>query len=126
MNKFKFIPYDKRLISRAREFRKDTTEAEKIFWNKVLKNKKFTHLKFTRQKPLGNFIADFYCASLKLAIEIDGEIHTFQKARDKERDSLLEQKFGIKILRYKNKEILNDIERVIEDLKKRLKDTTHP
>ena len=97
MKDFKFIPYDKNLVSRARELRKETTEAEKLFWNKILKNKKFVKFKFTRQKPLDYFIADFYCAKLCLVIEIDGEIHNFQKTRDKERDNLLEQKFGLKV-----------------------------
>jgi len=115
-----YIPYDKNLVSRARELRKETTEAEKIFWNKVLKNKKFTHLKFTRQKPLGNFIVDFYCASLGLVIEIDGKIHDFQKHRDLERDNLLKQKFGLKIIRYRNEEV-KDTEKVVENLIEKIK-----
>ena len=101
MKLYKFIPYDKNLVSKARELRKSETEAEKKFWSKVLKNEKLINFKFTRQKPIGNFIADFYCAKLKLAIEIDGKIHKFQKIRDDERDNLLKQEFGIKIIRYK-------------------------
>lgn len=115
-----YIPYNRNLVSRARELRKETTEAEKIFWNKILKNKKFADFKFTRQKPLDNFIVDFYCASLGLIIEIDGEIHNSQKSRDKERDNILKQKFGLRIIRYTNKEILEDIEKVIEELVKRI------
>lgn len=115
-----YIPYDKNLVSRARELRKETTEAERIFWNKVLKNKKFANFKFTRQKPLDNFIVDFYCASLGLIIEIDGAIHNFQKARDKERDNILKQKFGLKIIRYTNDQILKDSEKVLEDLERRI------
>ncbi len=121
-----FIPYDKNLVSRARELRKDITEAEKIFWDKVLKSKKLLNFKFTRQKPLDNFIVDFYCAKLRLVIEIDGEIHNFQKARDQERDNVLEEKFGLKIIRYKNEEVLNDTEKIIEDLVRRIHDTTPP
>lgn len=122
-NSFKipFIPYDKNLVSRARELRKETTETEKLFWNKILKNKKLVNLKFTRQKPLDYFIVDFYCASLSLIIEIDGKIHNFQKTRDKERDNLLKQKFGLKIIRYKNEEILNDTEKIVEDLVRKIK-----
>ena len=75
MKNFKFIPYNKNLVSRARELRREATQAEKLFWNKVLKNKKFAGFKFTRQKPLDSFILDFYCASLGLAIEIDGKVH---------------------------------------------------
>jgi len=120
MKLYKFIPYDKNLVSKARELRKSETEAEKIFWFKILKNKKLFNFKFTRQKPIGNFIVDFYCAELKLAIEIDGEIHKYQKVRDSERDNILKQKFGIKIIRYKNEEILNNIEDVLNDLVERI------
>ena len=121
MKNFKFIPYDKNLVPRARELRKETTEAEKLFWDKILKNKGLTGLKFTRQKPIDHFIVDFYCASLGLAIEIDGEIHVFQKAKDMERDNLLEQKFGLEVIRYKNEEILTDLQKVINDLVRKIK-----
>ena len=120
MKNFKFIPYDKNLVSRARELRKEITEAENLFWNKILKSKKLESFKFTRQKPLDHFIVDFYCAKLGLVIEVDGEIHDFQKARDKERDNLLEQKFGLKIIRYKNEEVLNNTEKILEDLVRRI------
>lgn len=121
MKNFKFIPYDKNLVSRARELRKEITKAEKLFWEEILKNKKLSNLKFTRQKPLDYFIVDFYCASLGLVIEIDGEIHSFQRIRDMERDNILKQKFGLEIIRYKNEEVLNNTEKVIEDLIKRIK-----
>ena len=116
MKTYKFIPYDKNLVSRAKELRKETTEAEKLFWERVLKNKKLSHFKFTRQKPLDHFIVDFYCASLHLAIEIDGKIHDFQKERDKERDDILKQKFGLKIIRYTNEKVLNNTEKATQDL----------
>ena len=125
MKIYKFLPYDKNLVSKARELRKSETEAERTFWFEVLKNKKLKDLKFTRQKPIGNFIVDFYCARLKLAIEIDGEIHKFQKARDEERDDILKNKFDLKIIRYKNDEVLNNTGKVLNDLLNKL-NTTHP
>ena len=115
-----YIPYDKNLVSRAKELRKETTEAENLFWNKILKTKKLEKLKFNRQKPLDHFIVDFYCASLGLIIEIDGEIHNFQKSRDKERDNILKQKFKLKIIRYTNEDVLNNAEKVTADLIKKL------
>lgn len=121
-----YIPYDKNLVSRARELRKEATDAEKLFWEKVLKNKKFTDFKFTRQKPLDSFIADFYCAKLGLIVEIDGEVHNFQKARDRERDNILEQKFGLRIIRYTNEEILSDVRKVADNLMKKIKNMTPP
>jgi len=126
MKNFKFIPYDKNLVSRARELRKETTEAERLFWDKILKNKKLTGLKFTRQKPIDRFIVDFYCASLGLAIEIDGEIHVFQKARDRERDSILQQKFGLRIIRYTNEKVLSDVRKVAKDLIRKIQSLTPP
>lgn len=117
MKTYKFIPYDKNLVSRSRELRKETTEAERLLWEKVLKNKQLRGLKFTRQKPVGHFILDFYCAQLQLGIEIDGKIHEFQKVRDRERDNMLKLKFGITTVRYRNKEILNNIKGVIKDLR---------
>ncbi len=120
MKIYRFIPYDKNLVSKARELRKFETEAEKKFWSEILKNEKLTVFKFTRQKPVGNFIVDFYCAKLKLAIEIDGEIHKFQKIRDDERDNLLKQKFGIRIIRYKNEDVLNNTKFILNDLIQKL------
>jgi len=121
MKDFKFIPYDKELVALARELRKKPTEAENKFWNEILKDKKLVKFKFTRQKPINHFIVDFYCASLGLIVEIDGEVHEFQKIRDKERDDLLRQKFGLKIIRYKNREVLSDKEKVLEDLVMKIK-----
>jgi leucyl-tRNA synthetase len=118
-----FIPYDKNLVSRARELRQETTEAENLFWNKVLKSKKLIKFKFTRQKPLDHFIVDFYCAKLGLIIEIDGEIHNFQKERDRERDNILKQKFGLQIIRYTNEEVLTTAEKIIDNLTKKIQHT---
>lgn len=116
MQKYKFLPYDKKLVSRARELRASPTEAEKLFWNKILKSKELSHQTFLRQKPLGHFIVDFYCANLRLAIEVDGNLHDFQKQRDKERDDFLKQSFGIKIIRFRNEDILKNPEKVLKKL----------
>lgn len=121
MKIYKFLPYNRNLISRARELRQSETEAEKKFWLEILKNKKLSNFKFTRQKPIENFIVDFYCAKLKLIIEIDGEIHKFQKVRDDERDNILKEKFGLRIIRYKNEDVLNNTEKILDDLVKKLK-----
>lgn len=70
----------------AKQLRRHSTEAEMKLWN-VLSNKGFQDLKFRRQHPFGNFILDFYCHSIKLGIELDGEIHSSetQMEKDKER-----------------------------------------
>ena len=112
-----FINYNKKLVSRARELRKNRTRAEIVFWNEILKNKQIVGYKFTQQKPLGDFIADFYCAKLLLIIEIDGEIHNKMKNKDNERSEILFYKYGIKVIRYKNDDILNNVDKIISDLK---------
>ena len=126
MKLYKFIPYDKNLVSRARELRKSETEAEKKFWNVILKNKKLEKFKFTRQKPIGDFIVDFYCAKLKLAIEIDGGVHNFQDRRDIERDNILKNKFDLKIVRYKTEDVFSNSEKVLEDLIIIMQNATFP
>ena len=119
MKKF-YIPYNRRLIEVARENRKNPTQAEKKIWFKILKNKQFENYKFLRQKPLDNFIADFYCAELMLVIEIDGDSHTRQKEYDILRSEKLKE-YGIKVIRYTNDDIISNIEGVSQDLKERIK-----
>jgi very-short-patch-repair endonuclease len=123
-----YIPYDKNLVSRTKELRKEETEVEKVFWRNILKHKKLVNFKFTRQKPIDHFIVDFFCSSLGVAIEIDGEVHDFQKNRDFERDQILKQKFGLEIIRYSNKEVLENTEKIAEDLVRKIKylNTTPP
>jgi very-short-patch-repair endonuclease len=90
------------------------TEAVGILW-KYLRNSKLNGLKFRRQHPVDIFIADFYCHQKKLIIELDGSIHDIfeQKEYDEGRTFELEEK-GFRILRFKNEEILNDLENVLE------------
>ena len=93
----------------ARKNRKKETNAEDILWQ-VLRNKKLGY-KFTRQKPVGRFIVDFYSSKLLLVIEIDGSSHNEKRARDQLRDEYLKA-CGIATLRFTNEEILNDLETV--------------
>lgn len=116
-----YIKYDNRLKDRARELRKNQTKAEKYIWDKILKNKQFFWYKFTRQKMLEFFIADFYCSELKLIIEIDWDTHfTDQwKAYDIERSQILEW-LWLRVIRFTNKEVFEDINWVFEILKKEI------
>ncbi len=107
----------------ARKLRKTQTPAETLFWN-LVKNKNLD-IKFLRQHPIAvfveskkkYFIADFYSSQLKLVIEIDGLIHNKQREYDEYRTELLQQK-SLKILRFTNEEVLNDIARIKNTLKK--------
>ena len=88
------------------------TEAERIIWNKLLRNLPFTVL---RQKPIDNFIVDFYCAKLKLVIEIDGSDH-FTEDRieyDKDRTAILEA-YGLKVIRFRNDEVIQNFDNVCD------------
>ena len=114
-----YIPYNHTLTQKARENRKNPTPAEQKLWYKVLQRKRLGNLKFTRQKPLTKYIVDFYCAELKLAIEIDGDTHARQKQYDKDRTKNL-NKHGIEVIRYTNADVLNNLEGVYQDLQKRI------
>ncbi|MGB7375274.1 MAG: DUF559 domain-containing protein [Rivularia sp. (in: cyanobacteria)] len=72
------LPYNPKLIEKAKELRKNMTPAEKKLWNNYSKTLK---TRFLRQRPIDNFIVDFYCAKLRLVIEIDGETHFTDEAK---------------------------------------------
>lgn len=114
-----YIPYNRILTEKARKNRKNPTLAEQKLWHEVLRSKRLGNLKFTRQKPLAEYIVDFYCAELMLAIEIDGDTHVGQKQYDKDRTKNL-NKFGVEVIRYTNAEVLNNLEGVYQDLCKRI------
>jgi very-short-patch-repair endonuclease len=107
-------------VKKAKELRKNMTKAEKVFWDRV-RNRKFCGLKFRRQHPVEYYIADFYCPEKKLVIEIDGKIHDQIeiKERDKNRDAEI-KKYDLKILRFKNEEILNNPSGVLNTIKTEL------
>ena len=101
--------------------RKNMTEAELVLWE-VLKGKKLCGRKFRRQYSIGYYIADFYCPSEKLVIELDGQHHfTLEgKSRDIERDmhlALMEKR----VLRFENKEVLNNLTGVLKVIKENFK-----
>ena len=97
---------------RAKELRKLATPAEKILWDH-LRNRRFYGLKFRRQHPIGNFIIDFYCPAHRLVVEIDGDIHQFQKSEDQARTDRLED-MGYKIIRIWNHEIERHLDSVLD------------
>ncbi|HET8838276.1 MAG TPA: DUF559 domain-containing protein [Flavobacteriaceae bacterium] len=106
------------LLDRAKKMRKNPTKAEAALWNE-LRNKKIGN-KFRQQHPIDKYIADFVCLSKKLIIEIDGEIHQYQLDKDLERELLLKEKKGFKVLRFTNNEVLNNRFEVLSKIKKTL------
>ncbi len=100
-----------------KNLRNNLTPAEASFW-KVVQNSKLEGRKFRRQHSVGNYILDFYCPSEKLAIELDGEVHFNESARqyDYERKLFLEH-YGIKVLRFENKLIFEELGWVLDKIK---------
>ena len=114
------IPYNKKLKHRSRELRNNMTDAERKLWSKV-RRKQIMGRQFYRQKPVGNYIVDFYCPSAKLIIEVDGGQH-FQKEQqdyDRVRDEFL-MGLGFKVLRFSNLDVLKNIEGVVEMIEERM------
>jgi very-short-patch-repair endonuclease len=109
---YNYLPYDKKLKERARTLRNNMTFSEKKLWYGYLKDCGYP---FLRQKPIDNYIVDFYCSKLKLVIEIDGETHITEKDKkyDSKRTKTLEG-YGLKVLRFWNDDILKGIEVVSE------------
>ena len=110
----------------ARDLRRRQTEGERFFW-KAVRNRKFLGKKFLRQHAIfvdyeGKetfFLADFYCADAKLVVEIDGRIHDYQKKRDALRTTIIND-LGMSVIRFKNEDLEQNLERVLVELKKHL------
>ena len=104
------------IFERAKMFRKDMTESEEKLWG-MLKSRKVLGLRFRPQHPIDIFIADFYCHPLKMVIEVDGGIHNSkdQIEYDIGREAELNE-WGIKVIRFSNEEIENDINMVKNQL----------
>ncbi len=101
---------EKRLTSLARNLRNNPTDAEQRLWLQ-LRASRFEGAKFTRQFPIGNFIADFACRSLRLTIELDGGQHS-ESATDANRTQVIEA-HGYRVIRFWNNEVLGNINGVL-------------
>lgn len=101
---------------RARELRQPQTPAEQKLWA-VLRRKNLNGLKFRRQHPIGRFIVDFYCAEVKLVIEVDGESHDHQVEYDALRTAWLEEN-GCRVIRFLNTDVLSRLEDVVVEIER--------
>jgi very-short-patch-repair endonuclease len=102
------------IINNASMLRENMTASEKLLWER-LKGKQICGIRFRRRHPIFIFIADFYCHEARLVVEIDGEIHNQQIEYDDGRSAEME-KFFIKIIRFINYEVENEIDEVIESI----------
>ncbi len=113
MSKRKIIPYNPKLTSLARKLRNESTETEIDLWLK-LKGKQMYGYDFHRQKPIDNYILDFFCYDLLLGIEVDGYSHEILEVYNKDRiKEKRMNELGITILRFSDFEVLKDMENVI-------------
>ncbi len=109
-----FIEYNLQLKSKSRDLRNDSTLSEVLLWQKLRAGSMMGY-KFNRQKPLGNYIVDFYCKGLNLIIEIDGKSHDYKYEQDLYRQRKLEE-LGLKFLRFTDLEVkryMNNVLRAI-------------
>ena len=109
----KIITYKHYLKEYARKLRKNMTLSEVLLWNH-LKRRQMCGLQFNRQRPIDNYIVDFYCKDLQLAIEIDGSSHYSEEAQEK--DKIRQEKLeslGVRFLRFDNSEINQDMPNVL-------------
>lgn len=112
MEQIRFNPYEHDLVGFAKSHRKRSTKAESLFWW-IVRNKQILWYKFKRENTVWNFILDFYCSESLLWIEIDGWYHDEFQDYDDERSNWLYDNYGIKIIRFTNDEIENNMEWVI-------------
>jgi len=101
-------------IERARQLRKNLTDAERKLW-KYLRRKQIDGHRFRRQVPISPYYVDFLCVERRLIIEVDGGQHAERQAEDAKRTAWLESQ-DFRVLRYWNNEVLQNFEAVVEDI----------
>ena len=126
MKRRNIIPYNPKLVSLAKKLRKSMTLSEVLLLQE-LKGKQMLGYDFDRQRPIDEYIVDFYCKDLKLAIEIDGDSHTYEKVaeNDKKRQLRLEE-LGVRILRFDVLEIKKNMKYVLNSIHDWVAENTHP
>ena len=124
------VHYNPRLKELARTLRNNSTLSEVLLWNH-LKGKQMRGYDFHRQKPIDNYIVDFFCPRLRLIIEIDGQSHAFKGKKDEQRKNRLEL-LGFYILRFDDLDVKKNMEGVLASIEKWIEEyeqaqhKTHP
>jgi very-short-patch-repair endonuclease len=122
------LHYDPKLKERAQALRKAGILSEVLLWNE-LKSRKLRGYQFSRQKPIDEYIGDFYCSKLSLVIEVDGSSHNLRSVNDSHRQARLES-LGLTVLRFLDSDVRNNLAGVIalllEWIDQRTSSTTPP
>jgi len=113
---FMLLPYNENLKQYSQQLRKSVTDAERHLWAKI-RMKQLKGYQFYRQKPIGDYIVDFFSPRAKLVIEVDGSQHFSDEMAeyDRIRDEYLGS-LGLRVLRFTNTDILTHIENVVESI----------
>ena len=114
MKRKRIFQYNPKLKERARYLRNNSTLSEVLLW-RHLKGKQMHGFDFDRQKPIDNYIVDFFCNELMLAIEIDGDSHDSKVEYDKNRQTKLES-LGLHFLRFSDLDVKSNMEGVISTI----------
>ena len=113
----KIIPYNPKLKELAKQLRQNMTFSEVKLWNE-LKNGQLMGYDFDRQRPIGNYIVDFFCKDLQLAIEVDGITHLDEKVMEKDfvRQEEIES-LGVNFLRFDALLVVNKVEAAVREIR---------
>ena len=107
------IHYNPKLKALAAQLRSRGTKSEILLWNQ-LKGGQVNGLRFIRQKPIGDFIVDFYCKEVGLVIELDGLSHQYNEVMDMdERKQSYLESIGLKVIRFEDEDVIRDMPNVI-------------
>ena len=121
----RWVRYNPRLKQIARKLRKDMTLSEILLWQHI-KGKQLLGYDFHRQKPIDEYVADFYCPRLKLVIEIDGDSHDGKEDADRKRQEKLES-LGLTVLRFWDWDVKDNVDGIVEHLREWIEaHMTHP
>jgi len=114
------LTYNKNLKQLSRQLRENMTDAERCLWAKI-RMKQLKGYQFYRQKPIGDYIVDFFCPKAKLVIEVDGSQHLSDEMNeyDRIRNECLSS-LGLRVLRFTNTEVLKNTEGVVESIEEKV------
>ena len=115
----KIIPYNPKLREFAKQLRNNSTLSEVLLWKQI--KGKALGVEFKRQVPMLEYIVDFYCQEIGLAIEVDGNIHDFRYLEDAQRQQEIE-KYRVIFIRFSNEEIKNNMFSVILSLESKIEE----
>lgn len=110
------LSYNKGLKPFSQQLRKNMTDAERRLWSRI-RGKQLKGYQFYRQKPIGEYVVDFYCPKSKLIIELDGGQHYTREGKEKDsaRDEYLAGE-GLQVLRFSDREVLTQTDAVLEKI----------